>query len=256
MTEKKDKYEAQKKWNREHRKQCYASARKYKEKNKEKIKAKTREWREKNIEHVNQYEIDYERKNKEHISERKKKYYYKNHERLKKQMCKYMNYYLKIHKKQKKGQVIMTNVNWMEMVKEIDEQIEKLFELKRSIIAVNGLPNYAEAEIRMPAPEDVEPEVDRYGFKKHERRVYYELPDSRPYHNYKKMKHFPLEDAPDYELYENGELFSRKDGRFIEGKIMNNCGDVVWKVLNKDGYLIDIWKRFEMKKFNQEPELN
>ena len=28
MTEKKDKYEAQKKWNREHRKQCYASAKK------------------------------------------------------------------------------------------------------------------------------------------------------------------------------------------------------------------------------------
>ena len=145
------------------------------------------------------------------------------------------------------------NKNWKEMVEEIDAKIEKLTALKKSIIELNselnGEANFEENFEGVGEPEvKVKVEVDRYGFKKGEKRVYYDLPDNKPYHNYKKMKHVPLEGAPDYELYENGELFSRNEGRFLAGEVRNNCGDVVWTVIDENGRYIEIWKRFEMEK--------
>ena len=129
-------------------------------------------------------------------------------------------------------------MNWTKALNEIDDQIAKLNQIKQSII-----------ENANVTEEQTEPEVDRYGFRKHERRVYYDLPEYQEARDYSNMKHVPIEGAKNYELYENGELFSRKEGRFIDGKIQNNCGDVVWTVLDDNGEFVDIWQRFEMETY-------
>lgn len=223
---------------------------KWRDNNKEKDKAATKRWIENNKERHLKRRREYYNENKERILQLNeesrqrhldeclyygREYYY------------FRKYGLTTNEYKNKERTEKMNTNWNEAIKEIDEKIAKLQQLKRSIIEMNSEENF-EGVYTSEAEAEPEVKVDRYGYKKGEKRVYYDLPDNKPYHNYKKMKHVPLEGAPDYELYENGELFSRNEGRFLAGEVRNNCGDIVWTVINENGRYIEIWKRFEMEK--------
>lgn len=259
--------ERNKQWKEQNKESISAKGREYYEKNKEQIKENSKKWREqnkernseiikqwrhKNREHVNALQREWNKNNSERVREisinnyrnhkesfkarherwlEQNKDYYKEYNKL------YTPYYNITHKKR-------TNImkeHWTETLDGIDDQIAKLKQLKQSIIEKTNLTDEEQTE-------QTEPTVDRYGFRKYEKRVYYDLPEYQEVKDYRNMNHVPLEGASNYELYENGELFSRKEGRFIDGHTSDNSGEIVWKVVGDDGNLIFIRRKLEMKK--------
>lgn len=229
--------EFQKKWrqkNKERSKEIYKRSR---EKHKEKRDEYDRQWRKNNKERLKERDAGYRKNNKEYreaIRQSSLEYFHNHREHYKEYIKLYEPYYRLTHKK---GNNIM-KTHWTEQLEKIDKQIAKLNQLRESIIEATS----------EPEEEQIEPTIDRYGFKKNERRVYYDLPEYQEVRDYRNMNHVPLEGASNYELYENGELFSRKEGRFVDGIIANNSGDVIWKVIGDDGTIIDIWRKMEMKR--------
>lgn len=229
--------EFQKKWRKKNKERSNEIYKRYRKNNKESCLERDRKYREKNKERLKERDAGYRKNNKEYresIRQHSLEYFHNHREHYKEYIKLYEPYYRLTHKK---GNNIM-KTHWTEQLEKIDKQIAKLNQLRESIIEATS----------EPEEEQIEPTIDRYGFKKNERRVYYDLPEYQEVRDYRNMNHVPLEGASNYELYENGELFSRKEGRFVDGIIANNSGDVIWKVIGDDGTIIDIWRKMEMKR--------